>query len=292
MTTAFVLSGGGSLGAVQVGMLQALAEQQITPDLLVGTSAGALNAAFIAGYGLNPEGVGALAEVWRRLHARSLFSIDPRRALSALAGRNNALCTDRGLRDLLHRHLRFERLEDSPIPLQVVATDLLTGQEVALCEGDAQSAILSSCAIPGVFPTIQHHEMTLVDGGLANNTAVSQAVMAGADTVYVLSSGYACALTHPPRTPLGTAIHALTLLTHQRLVADVALYADQVNLIVLPPPCPLRVSPIDFGRAHELIRAAHTHSLTWLAEDGGHRPHPELHIALHVHRTTETLADT
>ena len=284
MTTAFVLSGAGSLGAVQVGMLQALAESHIQPDLLVGTSAGALNAAFIAGHGVDTRGIDALAEVWAGLRAHAVFSLAPRQMVLALTGGSSGVCSDRGLRGLLDQHLRFEALEDAPIPLIAVATDLLTGREVALRRGDAHQAVLASCAIPAVFPPVPYADMVLADGGLANNTAVSQAVLAGADTVYVLTSGYACALPHVPRTPWGVATHALSLLTHQRLAADIAHYADQVDLVVLPTPCPLRVSPVDFRRARELARAAHVESVRWLALDGGRRPHPELYLALHAHR--------
>ncbi|MGN6575299.1 MAG: patatin-like phospholipase family protein [Nocardioides sp.] len=287
MTTAFVLSGGGSLGAVQVGMLAALADHGVRPDLLVGTSAGALNAAFVAGHGADRSGIDALARVWGGLRGRSVFRFDVRRAVGALAGRRSAVCDDRGMRDLLHRHLRFTDLRDSPIPLVVVATDLLSGQEVALSEGDASLAVLASCAIPGVFPAVDFQGSTLVDGGLANNTAVSQAVAAGADTVYVLPSGYSCALPQPPRTPLGTALHAVTILMHQRLVADVAYYEDKVKLVVLPPPCPLRISPMEFGRAGELIRRAQCDAHTALSVAGGRRIHPERHIAMHAHDRSE-----
>ena len=266
-------------------MLHALADHRIEPDLLVGTSAGALNAAFIAGQGVDAIGALALAEVWAHLSTRSLFTVDPSHALGALIGRTNALCTDRGLNRLLDRYLTFDRLEHSPVPLVVVATDLLSGREVGLSSGDARTAILASCAIPGIFPVVPHDGMSLADGGLANNTAISQAVEAGADTIYVLSAGYACALPAAPRTPLGAAMQALTLLTHQRLVADVAHYADRVTLVVLPAPCPLRISPADFGRARELVRVAHDHTLGFLSEAGGHRPHPDRQIALHSHAT-------
>jgi NTE family protein len=285
VTTAFVLSGAGSLGAVQVGMLRALADHHIEPGLLVGTSAGALNAAFVAGHGADADGVDALADVWGGLRARSVFSLAPRQTLNALTGGSNSVCSDRGLRTLLDRHLRFDTLEDAPIPLIVVATDLLTGREVSLRLGDTRRAVLASCAIPAVFPPVPYDDMALADGGLANNSAVSEAVLAGADTVYVLTSGYACALPHLPRTPWGIATHALTLLTHQRLAADVTSYADRVDLVVLPTPCPLRVSPVDFGQARELIRSAHVEALRWLSRDGGRRPRPERHLALHAHRS-------
>lgn len=284
MTTAFVLSGGGSLGAVQVGMLQALADRGIAPDLLVGTSAGALNAAFVAGHGLDRAGVDALARVWLSLRTRAVFSLDLRLAVTALAGRRSALFVDRGTRDLLDRHLRFARLEQSPVPLVVVATDQLTGTEVALSHGDARSAILASCAVPGVFPAVRFEGRALVDGGLANNTALTQAVAAGADTVYVLPSGYACALRRPPQTPVAALVHALTLLTHQRLVADIAHYRDRVDLVVLPPPCPIRTSPANFARADELIRTARGDAEKALAHAGGRRGHPDRLVATHAHR--------
>ncbi len=283
MTTAFVLAGGGSLGAIQVGMLRALADQQVTPDLLVGTSVGALNAAFIAGHGVTTSGVEALARTWRGLRTRSVFSIDVRHALAALAGRRSALLVDRGMRTLLEQHLWFARIEDSPVPLVVVATDQLTGREVALAHGPARQAILASCAIPAVFPAVTLDGLTLVDGGLANNTAISAAVAAGADTIYVLPTGYACALPEPPHTPLGAALHALTVLTHQRLVSDLDRYADQADLIVLRPPCPLRTSPVNFTRAPELIDRAHRDARRLLSSAGGRRSRPELSVALHAH---------
>jgi NTE family protein len=283
VTTAFVLSGGASLGAVQVGMLRALVEKGVVPDLLVGTSAGALNAAYVAGHGMSVAGVDGLAEVWAGLRSRSLFPLDPARALRALAGRDSALCSDRGLRRLLDTHLTFERLEDAPVPLVIVTTDLLTGREVSLTRGGAREAVLASCALPGVFPPVPHGDQLLVDGGLANNTAVSEAVRAGATTVYVLPSGFSCALTRPPRGPIAAAAHAIAILTHQRLVSDVALYADTVDLVVLPPPCPLPVSVLNFGRAVELMRSAQATARAALAVDAGRREHPEREIALHVH---------
>lgn len=283
MRTAFVLSGGASLGAVQVGMLQALTERSIEPDLLVGTSAGALNAAYLAGHGTSPATVAALARIWHGIQARSLFGLDPVRALRALSGKHGSICTDRGLRAVLDRHLNFERLEDAQTPLVVVATELTSGREVALGTGSAIDAVLASCAIPGVFPAVLRDGQALVDGGLTNNTAVSIAVRAGAERVYVLPSGYACALPEPPRTALGALAHALSLLTHQRLVADVALYCDDIELIVLPPPCPLSVSAVNFSRSVELVDRSHASANAALSRDGGLRAHPEQSIAMHTH---------
>ena len=283
MFTAFVLSGGASLGSVQVGMLQAIAERGILPDLLVGTSAGALNATFLAGRGFSAETVGELASVWRSLRTWRLFRPDAVRTAGTLLGRGTSIFSDRGLRDLLDRHVKFALLEEAGIPLQVIATDLLTGAEVVLDRGPASKAVLASSAIPGMLPPVSWRERTLVDGGLADNTAISQAVRAGAERVYVLPCGYPCALVTPPRSALGILTQTMALLVHQRLLHDIALYAGAVELIVLPPPCPLSVNPVDFRHADELIRRAHEVSARFLDVDDGHRDDPGAHIGIHIH---------
>lgn len=283
MTTAFVLSGGGSLGAVQVGMLQALTERQVTPDLLVGTSAGALNAAFVAGRGTGHAALRELADSWASVQRRDIFPIQPFRHLLAFAGARGSLCSEDGLRQLIAGHLTFGRLEDAAIPVHIVTTSLLSGDEVLLSRGDALSAVLASAAIPGVFPPVPRDGQILVDGGLADNAAISQAVALGADRVFVLPTGYACALNEPPSRPVGVALQALGLLIQQRLITDVALYASRVELIVLPPLCPLDVSPADFSQARDLIDRARFVSGIWL--DGGNPSprHPERLLSLHDH---------
>src|SRR3954462_656933 len=127
VTTAFVLSGGGSLGAVQVGMLQALAQRGIAPDLLVGTSAGALNAVFVAAHGTSPAALDRLASVWREVRRDDVFPVRAPQVLLALAGARDSLCVSDGLERLLKRHVPVSRLEDAQIPVHLVATDLLSG---------------------------------------------------------------------------------------------------------------------------------------------------------------------
>jgi NTE family protein len=292
MTTAFVLSGGGSLGAVQVGMLRALAERHIAPDLLVGTSAGALNAVFVAAHGTSPASLDLLAATWVALRRDDVFPLRAPQMVLALAGARDALCADSGLERLVRRHVGFARLEDAPIPVHIVTTDLLTGEEVLLSEGDPVSAVLASSAIPAVLPPVRRDGRTLVDGGLADNAAISQAVALGADRVYVLPTGYACALPTPPTRPLAVAVQALSLLVQRRLVSDVALYADRVDLVVLPPLCPLRIAATDFRHAAELCRRAHASSAGWLDSGAAYRPRPERILGLHGHRPRSTVRDS
>jgi NTE family protein len=284
MTTAFVLSGGGSLGAVQVGMLQALGERGITPDLLVGTSAGALNAVFVAAHGMSPTSLDLLAATWVGLRRDDVFPLRAPQMLLALTGARDALCADTGLERLVRRHLPFAHLEDAPIPIHLVATDLQSGEEVLLSEGDAVSAVLASSAIPAVLPPVRRDGRTLVDGGLADNAAISQALALGADRIVVLPTGYACALPVPPSRPLAVAVQALTLLVQRRLITDVELYADRVELVVLPPLCPLHIGATDFRHAAELCRRAHAGSASWLDSGAAYRPRPHRVLGMHGHR--------
>ena len=198
MTTAFVLSGGGSLGAIQVGMVLALAEAGIAPDLIVGTSVGALNGGWIASRA-DTAGVGALADLWLSLSRSDVFPTSLRLGLLGFLGQRQHLVPDSGLRGLLVRHLQFRRLEDAPIPLHVVATDVLSGQDVLLSTGDAVDAISASAAIPAILPPVNIDGRDLVDGGVVNNTPLSHAVALGAKVVWVLPTGYSCAMTESPR---------------------------------------------------------------------------------------------
>ncbi len=285
MTTAFVLSGGGSLGAIQVGMLQALDERRIHPDLLVGTSAGAINAAFVAGHGTGRGPLIQLSDLWRGLRRSDVFPLDPWRLLRAAAGARPSLYSNRRLGRLIDTHLGYGDLQDAGIAVHIVATDLLSGQEVLIGRGHAVSAVLASASIPGVLPPLERDGLFLVDGGVADNTAISQAVALGADRIFVLPAGFACALDRPPATALAVVVHALTLLIEERLIVEVAHLRERVEITVLPPLCPLAVSPVDFKHAGELIDRAHHATGRWLDEGGQALPHPERFLSLHHHRT-------
>ncbi|MCT7366721.1 patatin-like phospholipase family protein [Mycolicibacterium llatzerense] len=263
MTTAFVLSGGGSLGSIQVGMLLGLAEAGITPDLIVGTSVGALNGGWIAGRS-DHDGALALADLWRTLSRRKVFPTSPSMGLLGFLGRRPHLVSDSGIRSLLQQHLRFRRLQDAPTPLHVVATDVLSGQDVLLSSGDAIDAIVASAAIPAVLPPVRIGGRDLVDGGVVNNTPLSYAVELGATEVWVLPTGYSCAMPQPPRAALAMAMHAFTLAINRRLATDVERFEGSVELHVVPPLCPVRVSPVDFSRSAELIERSLQSTRRWL----------------------------
>jgi NTE family protein len=152
--------------------------------------------------------------------------------------------------------MEVELLEDLPIPLHVVAVDAMTGEELRLSRGPLLDAVLASASIPAVLPAVEWEGRTLVDGGVVNNTPISHAVELGAKDIYVLPTGHSCTLERAPRGALAMALHAIALLMHRRLTDDIKLHEASANLIILPPPCPQPVAPIDFSHADLLIRQA------------------------------------
>jgi NTE family protein len=288
--TAFVLSGGASLGAVQAGMLRALYEREIAPDLIVASSVGALNGAFIASREATVETAEELAEIWRGLGRGRVFPLNPLTGFLGFFGGRDHLVSDRGLRELLGEHLEFSRLERAPVPLHVMTTDLLSGREFGISHGDAVNAVLASAAIPGVFPAVQWDGRLLVDGGVANNTPISEAIELGAERIYVLPTGNACDLPEPPRGAVAMLLHATSLLVMRRLLVEVESLRDRAELIVLPPPCPLSVPPIDFSHSEELIRRGYEDGRDYLARlDRGEAGAP-IRMTMHAHGAGSRLA--
>ncbi len=277
--TAFVLSGGASLGAIQVGMLRALYERGIAPDLIVGTSVGAFNAAFIASRPQSADTADLLGEIWLGLRRSQIFPMNPVTGLLGFAGIRDHLVPDSGLRRLLAEHLQRERLEEMPIPLHVVAVDVITGEELRLSSGPAIDAVMASASVPGLLPPVCWQGRALIDGGVANDTPISHAIELGARRVYVLPTGHACALEKSPRGALAMALNAVSLLTHGRLIDDVERHRSDAELILLPPPCPLHTLPTDFSHAEVLIRRGYEESREFLDRSEGELT--GMHICMH-----------
>ena len=286
-TVAFVLSGGASLGAIQVGMLRALYEREISPDVIVGTSAGALNGAFIASRPQTVHTADQLADTWRSLRRGSVFPLNPITGLLGFVGRRDHLVPASALTRLIDRHVERERLDELPIPLHVVAVDVITGEELLLSSGNLRDAILASAAVPGVLEPVTWGDRVLMDGGVANNTPISHAIALGAQRIYVLPTGHACSLDGPPPSALAMALHAISLLTQRRLIDDIQRHRRHAKLIVLPPPCPLGTQPIDFDHADELIARSLAGARKFL--DTGGEDRPPIQMRMHRHGTATPL---
>lgn len=262
---AFVLSGGGSLGALQAGMLEALLEAGIEPHALVGTSIGAANAAFMAA---DPslDRARELSEVWRSVRAKKLFPIGLWRTARAFA-RDGALFDPRPLADLVERSTGYGTLENAAVPLRIVATSFEDGAEVVFDTGAVSDAVLASTALPGVFPPHAIGERLFLDGGLVDHVPIAPALALGADTIYVLSCGFPCPPSVDRRSVRSIVTHSIGILLSQRVRLDIdqiPAARPDVKVISIPPVC-TRAGLRDLGRAAELIDKAREQTALFLS---------------------------
>ncbi|MGH6842806.1 MAG: patatin-like phospholipase family protein [Methylocella sp.] len=263
--TAFVFAGGGSLGAIQVGMLGVLLSAGLQPDFVIGTSVGALNACYFAG-APNAEGAARLAKIWSSVRRSDIFSFTFASAFGMLRKKGHFV-DSKGLRRLIETNLPYACLEDSAIPVHIVATDV-QGMPVFLSNGPAIDAVLASAAIPGIFPPVQIDGKLLMDGAIAANTPIQLAADLGASRIIVLPTGYSCAMNEPPRSAIARALHAINLLIAWQLIRDLDRIPDEIEVIVVPTLCPLTVSPYDFSASHYLMECAADSTRKWLASGG------------------------
>ncbi len=231
---AFVLGGGGVLGAGEVGMLRGLLEAGIRPDLVVGTSVGALNGAFVAA---DPrvETTVRLAELWRRLSAEGgVFSGSLAERVGTAVRSRTHLHSREPLRRLLAEHLPVERIEDLEVPFQCVAASIERAAEHWFASGPLADAVLASAAVPGLLAPVKVGEEHFLDGGLVNSIPVSRAVELGARTVYVLQVGRIERPLTPPTRPWDVALVAFEIARRHRFAADMAALPADVVAHVLP----------------------------------------------------------
>jgi NTE family protein len=272
--TAFVFAGGGSFGAIQVGMLHSLAAHGISADMVVGSSVGALNGAFYAG---DPTlgGVRRLATIWRGLQRHEVFPVTWK-TLLGFVWRRDFLIPHDGIRKLIDDHIPYRNLQDARLPVHIVTTDIISGDSVVLSEGSTAEAIVASTAIPGAFTPIRYKDRYLADGAISSNTPVRVAVKQGARRLIILPTGHACANQAPPVGAVANALHALTLLIARQLVSELENLDPGIEYFVVPPLCPLVGSPYDFSRTSDHIERAIRTTDAWLAQSGreqGRIPH-------------------
>jgi NTE family protein len=263
---AFVFSGGGPLGALQVGALQALFEHGIRPDLAVGTSVGALNATFIA---FNPTTGGAenLTRIWRNLEESDLFAGGRFRASWArFLVRGNKVFENSGMRRLIETRLGNPSFEDAQIPLAVVATDLETGAEEIFTSGPVTPPLLASSSMPGVFPPVDINGRLFIDGGVSNNVPIAPAANLGGKTLFVMDSTSHSHQRRPLTRPIDYLLHAFTLARAQRLQVEQQAYSEKVRIVMLPtPPLDFFVPFASLDFTDRLIDLAYDHTHRYLS---------------------------
>jgi NTE family protein len=269
--TAFVLSGGANQGVAQVGMLRALLERGITPDVLIGTSAGALNAAAIA-RAPTPEVVDGLEQIWLGLTGEQIFPGGTLQRAWNVLRRDDHLTPNDGLLQVVTRATEPARqFADFEVPLRVVTTDLDTGDEIVVVAGPVAPALLASAAIPGVFPPVQLNGHRLVDGAVVNLVPISHALAGPVNRIFVLDVSDPIA-DRPIRSPLDVAIRAFAISRDQRFELELRWVPADVDVVVLPAP-PDDREFFDYSGGEALIREAHKLALQALDdyEAGGGR---------------------
>lgn len=230
---AFVLGGGGALGAYEVGMLKALFAAGVKPGMVLGTSVGAINGAAVAA---EPSGssVGRLIDLWTGLGRAGVFTGSlVGRVTTAVRSRTH-LYTPAPLRELLATHLPVARIEELAVPFQCVAASIERAAEHWFERGPLVEAVLASSAVPGLLPPVRLGDAHFVDGGLVNSIPVGRAVALGAREIYVLQVGRIERPLTPPRLPWQVATVAFEIARRHRFARDMADLPPEVTVHVLP----------------------------------------------------------
>ena len=229
---AFVLGGGGRLGAHEVGMLEALFDRGVTPTLIVGTSVGAINGA-VAASSPAPATVKRLAEVWSRLEENAVFNGSIVSRLATLARTRTHLHANDALRDMLAEALP-ERIEDLEVPFQCIAASIERASERWFASGPLVDAVMASAAVPGLLPAVEIDGEHFLDGGIVNSIPVARAVELGAATIYVLHVGRLERPLEPPRWPWEVGLVAFEIARRHRFLGDLERLPEGVSVHVLP----------------------------------------------------------
>jgi NTE family protein len=267
--TAFVLSGGGNLGALQVGMVRALFERRIEPDVVLGCSVGALNGAAISAEPTLAM-VGRLQEMWRGLGAENVMPAGLFPAVQ-LARKGVAIHDNANLRRILASTLPATRFEDLVVPFQCVATALVEGTETWFDEGPLIDPIVASSAIPAVYPPVTIGGVQYLDGAIVNDVPVSRAVELGCDRIFVLHVGSWDRPRPEPKRPIDMATYAYWLARRSRFQRDLAGIPSNIEVLVLPPGATPVIKYNDFGHSDEMISTAYAATASFLdAADASH----------------------
>jgi NTE family protein len=265
---AFVLPGGGSAGAAQVGVLRSLLEAGIWPDVLVGCSVGALNAAFFA---VDPtlEQVDRMEALWRGLSRDTVFGTRRTGVVARVLTHRDHLWSPRALRDLIARNCPVEDLADLGLPVEVVTTDIDNAVARWWRSGQASEILYASACLPGLLPPAMLDGHRHVDGGVLEPAPVQRAVDLDASTVYVL--GDIVGVEEEPgahMTALDVLVRSFAVSRYARLPDPVRMARTGQRVVVVPGANTVGVSITDFSHTARLLEEAQDRSRRFLSEVG------------------------
>ncbi|GGL35955.1 patatin-like phospholipase family protein [Phycicoccus endophyticus] len=265
--TAFVLGGGGVLGATQLGMVRALTEAGVVPDVVLGTSIGALNGAFVAA-DPTPAGASRLAEVWEAVVRDGVFLENPVRQVARVARSRTHLLSNGPLRRIVDEYLPVDTFEELAVPFQCVAACIEDASAAWFSAGELSWPVVASCSVPGLFPPVEIGGRHFLDGGLVHSIPVGRAVELGAARVFVLQVGRVEQPLAPPRHPWQVGTVAFEIARRHRFVHEMASLPASVETHVLPsgataaPNLPVRAART--ARMRERAEQAYAASAAYL----------------------------
>ena len=269
--TAFVFAGGGARGAAQIGMLQALLARGITADDVYGASVGAINAAGYAG-DPTPAGIERMAAIWRSVTSADVFPQGRIPGPWRFLQQREAVHANDGVRRLIENGLTFERLEDAPVHLEVVATSLTDGRTQWFTYGPAIEAILASAALPALLPPVEIGNEAFIDGGVVDNVPIGRAIAQGAERIFVFLCGPLRYTPHRYRRPIEAVLTAFFIAVHAKFARELERLPPGVEVIVFSVDSDPVSRYDDFSGTEALIEAGRTNAETVLDfwQRGGH----------------------
>ena len=261
----YVLGGGGSLGAVQVGMLQALGEHDVAPDVVAGTSVGSLNGAVLA---LDPKSAAnRLSHLWLKITREQVFPGGLLAQVRSLQHAKTHLFPSTGLAAVIADFLGSDTtFADLTLPFVAMAMDIATARPHVMRDGPLVPALLASAAIPGIFPPVQLGTLRLYDGGLVANVPMRQALDLGARSLIVLDCNFPGRVPSPPGTMAEVLFYTAMVAMRSQAVFEAPLAAAEVPVIYLHGPEPHPVSPLDFRHTSTLIEASYEAARSFLSD--------------------------
>lgn len=255
-------------------MLAALVDADVSADMVIGTSIGAINGAMLAA-DPTPDGIARLEQAWRGLAENSVLVPRRRDQLRNLLRLAPSLVSNAPLAAWLDEHLPVERFDELAIDFECVAASIERSAESWFSTGDLAPALLASSAIPGLFPPVEINGAHYYDGGLVNSVPISRAVERGATSIYVLQVGRVEQSLEVPTRWFEAGITALEISRRHRFATARENLPDGIEVHLLPsghvlaPTDRRQLNWSDFGDTDELINDAKTATAAFLAELGG-----------------------
>jgi NTE family protein len=269
VTTAYVLGGGGVLGAAEVGMLRALLEAEILPDLVLGTSVGALNGAMVA-RDPTPAVIERLTALWQDASTARAISDRPLRTVRRAMSTGTHLYSAAYLQQRLREEFGETTFEDLPVRLEVCAASIERAAEHWFTSGRLVDAIMASAAVPGLLPPAEVDGEHFLDGGIVNSIPLGRAIALGADRVFVLQVGRIDRPLKPPQRPWEVARVSFEIARRHRFARELAEAPDSIEVHVLPargttPRDDSLLAHRDFSKVATRIEASYDASRDYLA---------------------------